>query len=387
MIEEESAAAESLSSQTAPSAADLKALMGEVGKALKAFSPSNMKTLIIEEGGEEKAPKWDCSLANIEHLPQTAHRKMAHEEADNTPVEGDTGLVDSGATHALRSGTEAEMQKAINVSVTLAGDEKATLQQSQLGTILVPSPSQPIVPMGALVEVLGCTIKWTKTALKIWHPKHGHLKVGLRNRCPEIAALDALQLIKELEEKQVEEFNSQLHEMELRLEALQCDESKSWTEHLLTFRKDGSPASMWKALRTCPFTKELPVDVLEMMVEGFDPSKGWEYLKGLPLSRKQRKRFMSSNAWVVHLYSVRWITHPTLRSPSKEIGCSWRLISPSQRRGTLIKRLLSIRRCSGQRAKARTWSILRSRPAEGFSLPEGQRITSMASQTWTPRKG
>ena len=259
--------------------------MGEVGKALKAFSPSNMKTLIIEEGGEEKAPKWDCSLANIQHLPQTAHRKMAHEETDNTPAEGDTGLVDSGATHVLTSGTEAEMQKAINVPVTLAGDEKAMLQQSQLG-ILVPSPSQPIVPMGALVEVLGCTIKWTKTALKIWHPKHGHLKVGLRNRCPEIAALDALQLIKELEEKQLEEFNSQLHEMELRLEALQCDESKRWTELLLTFRKDGSPASMRKALRTCTFTKDLPVDVLEMMVEGFDPSKGWEYLKGLPLSRK-----------------------------------------------------------------------------------------------------
>ena len=86
LIEEESAAAESSSSQTAPPAADLKALMGEVGKALKAFSPSNMKTLIIEEGGEEKAPKWDCSPANIEHLPQTAHRKMAHEETDNAPV-------------------------------------------------------------------------------------------------------------------------------------------------------------------------------------------------------------------------------------------------------------------------------------------------------------
>ena len=97
-----------------------------------------------------------------------------------------------------------------------------------------------MIPEGALVEVLGCTIKWTKTALKIWHPKHGHLKVGLRNRCPEIAALDALQRIKELEEKQLEEFNSQLHEMELRLEALQCDESKSWTKYLLTFRKDGS---------------------------------------------------------------------------------------------------------------------------------------------------
>ena len=87
--------------------------------------------------------------------------------------------------------------------------------------------------------------------------------------------------MKELEGKQLEEFNYELHEMELRLQALQCDESKRWTAHLLTFRKDESPASVWKALRTCPFTKDLPVDVLEMMVEGFDPSKGWEYPKGL----------------------------------------------------------------------------------------------------------
>ena len=158
--------------------------------------------------------------------------------------------------------------------------------------------------MGALVEVLlECTLKLTKAALKIWHPKHGQLRVGLRNRCPELAALYALQLIKQLEEKKLEELNSQLQGMELRLEALQCDEGKSWTEHPPTFRKDGSPACMWKALRTCRFTKDLLVDLLEMMVEGLDPSKGWEYLKGLPLFRKQRQRLMNSNSWVVYLYS------------------------------------------------------------------------------------
>ena len=37
--------------------------MGEVGKALKAFSPSNMKTLIVEEGAELEAPKRDTTLA------------------------------------------------------------------------------------------------------------------------------------------------------------------------------------------------------------------------------------------------------------------------------------------------------------------------------------
>ena len=101
--------------------------MDEVGKALKAFSPSNMKILMVEEGGEEEAPKCEQSLANVEHLPQTAHRKMANEETGNTPVEGDTGLVDGGATHALRSGTEAEMQKAINVPGTFSGDVSVSM--------------------------------------------------------------------------------------------------------------------------------------------------------------------------------------------------------------------------------------------------------------------
>ena len=234
--------------------------------------------------------------------------------------------------------------------------------------------------MGALVAVLGCTIKWTKTALKIWHPKHGHLKVGLRNRCPEIAALDALQLIKELEEKQLEEFNSHLHEMELRLEALQCDESKSWTEHLLTFRKDGSPASMWKALRTCPFTKDLPVDVLEMMVEGFDPSKGWEYLKGLPLSRKQRKRFMSSNSRVVHLYSGEVDNTSYFKESLKgdrvllEIDITKSKAWNLNQKASVYQALLWAA-CQGKidsvlgGPPCRTWSILRSRPAEGFPPP------------------
>ena len=86
--------------------------------------------------------------------------------------------------------------------------------------------------MGALVEVLGCSVKWTPKVLKITHPKHGNLKVSLRNRCPEIAALDALNLIQELEAKQLEQFNSQVREMELRLEAMQAEEEKDWIQHI-----------------------------------------------------------------------------------------------------------------------------------------------------------
>ena len=44
LIEEEPITAESSSSQTAPPAADLKALTGEVGKALKLSNPSPRQT-------------------------------------------------------------------------------------------------------------------------------------------------------------------------------------------------------------------------------------------------------------------------------------------------------------------------------------------------------
>ena len=146
-------------------------------------------------------------------------------------------MVDRGATHALREGTQEEMRVAKHVPVTLAGDEKSTPCQSQLGTILMPHPTQPLVPMGALVEVLGCSVKCTPKVLKITHPKHGNLKVSLRNRCPEIAALDALNLIQELEAKQLEQFNSQVREMELRLEATQAEEEKDWIQHIHDVRK------------------------------------------------------------------------------------------------------------------------------------------------------
>ena len=49
------------------------------------------------------------------------------------------------------------------------------------------------------------------------------------------------------------------------------------------------------------FHQGLHVDMLEMMVEGFDPSK--RLPQRVPVFRKERKRLMNSNSWVVQLYS------------------------------------------------------------------------------------
>ena len=370
---------------------DLKTLIADLSSALKSEAKIHMKALEVDHqekvdlviapanGGQ---PGQNQVQENTPHqVQQPASRKVEPVGGGNDPIEGETGLVDSGATHALREGTQEEMSVAKHVPVTLAGDEKSTLCQSQLGTILMPHPTQPLVPMGALVEVLGCSVKWTPKVLKITHPKHGNLKVSLRNRCPEIAALDALNLIQELEAKQLEQFNSQVREMELRLEAMQAEEEKDWIQHIHDVRKDGSAVSMWKALMKCPFTKDLPSEVLELMIEGFDPNQGWKYLKDLPLTRKQRKRLMNSHDWIVHLYAGEKDNTPYFKQATKD-GQVFLEIDITRSKAWDLNQRASVYRaliwaaCSGRISSliggppCRTWSILRSRPKVGFPGPE-----------------
>ena len=370
---------------------DLKTLIADLSSALKSEAKIHMKALEVDHqekvdlviapanGGQ---PGQNQVQENTPHqVQQPASRKVEPVGGGNDPIEGETGLVDSGATHALREGTQEEMRVAKHVPVTLAGDEKSRLCQSQLGTILMPHPTQPLVPMGALVEVLGCSVKWTPKVLKITHPKHGNLKVSLRNRCPEIAALDALNLIQELEAKQLEQFNSQVREMELRLEAMQAEEEKDWIQHIHDVRKDGSAVSMWKALMKCPFTKDLPSEVLELMIEGFDPNQGWKYLKDLPLTRKQRKRLMNSHDWVVHLYAGERDNTPYFKQATKD-GQVFLEIDITRSKAWDLNQRASVYRaliwaaCGGRISSliggppCRTWSILRSRPKVGFPGPE-----------------
>ena len=139
---------------------------------------------------------------------------------------------------------------------------------------------------------------------------------------------------------------------------------------------------MWKALRTCPFTKDLPVDVPEMMAEGLDPSKGWDYVKGWPFSRKQRKRIMNSNSWSVHLYSGEVDNTSYFKESltgdkvllQVDINISKSKAWNLNQKASVYQALLWAA-CQGKidsvlgGPPCRTWSILRNRPAEGFPPP------------------
>ena len=110
--------------------------------------------------GQQKAPTMkamQCPERNMKDIPSlkkgldwdTALRScgVRGEEDD-----GRMGLLDSGATHALRPATsQSELDGCIKAEVTLAGDQRVKLPQTNSGVILADE-AQPIVPLGSLVK-------------------------------------------------------------------------------------------------------------------------------------------------------------------------------------------------------------------------------------------
>ena len=184
--------------------------------------------------------------------------------------EGLGGLLDSGASNSLRPAMDGEMEMASRVKVTLAGEDMKVLNQTALGTIIVPDDKgqgiQPIVPLGALITDLGCTLHWTRSSLRLTHPQHGNLRVRLRNNCPEVAVSDALTLIKELEEAELSKLNEKVSSMSAKLEMIQKQEETKWDDFMRQYIDTGRRDLLHKAVLRCPYTRNLPTDVQDLLV-------------------------------------------------------------------------------------------------------------------------
>ena len=110
------------------------------------------------------------------------------------------GLLDSGATHALRPRLpEESLEGYRTVVITLAGDKQTTMKMSPGGVIVGDADTEPIVPMGQLVRDLGCTVQWLDTHVVISHPIRGQIPIQLCGGCPMVERSMALELIHELE--------------------------------------------------------------------------------------------------------------------------------------------------------------------------------------------
>ncbi|CAE7551950.1 RE1 [Symbiodinium sp. KB8] len=277
------------SSSAGEAVPDIKEMLADVGKMLKQMTAANIKkATIIESGFEQKLEEVEATLKS---------------SAVDSEDESLDGLLDSGASHAMRLAKGDEYAQGTSVKVTLAGEDVREMKQNVQGTVLIEGDGknqiQPIVPLGPVIEELDCSLVWQKGSFQLRHPLKGLMKVKLVNNCPEIKAKDALALIKELENKHMINLSAQVENLKAKLDVLRKEETRSWDELLKEFIRTGSQSLMVRAVLTCPMTKGLPEDVQAMISEGFEKEKGAYYLKQLPLTRRKRKLLLASNRWVV----------------------------------------------------------------------------------------
>ena len=237
------------------------------------------------------------------------HASSLSSGATSSLDEEGEALLDSGASHPFRPpNSEEELARAKRVNVSLATGEGALLPQTMEGTLLSEGgDGAPIIPMGQLVQLLGCQVRWTRSRLTVIHPVHGRLRVRLRGNCPVLPVSQALTLIGELEQARVREFQRTVDDLQTQVRALreQGKEGWKWQRHLRALCEEGGRTSMAGFLHGCPTFAGVPAEALLSIPEDVpcDAKDGWKLLKGMPWSRAKRKAMFASSSWTVHLFS------------------------------------------------------------------------------------
>ena len=160
------------------------------------------------------------------------------------------------------------------------------------------------MPLGALVQDLGCQISWTRRGgLTIRHPEHGLIRPSVIGRCPVVAEHQALDLIYEIECEKLRQL--QYATRATAKSIWLWDKEKPWARHLEDFIRVGGRGAQLRAMCSegSPFSSWSEMDrSLAAEHIDLDDKSGWAYLRALPGSRQRRKRLMSL-PWVIHLYS------------------------------------------------------------------------------------
>ncbi|CAE7452429.1 GIP, partial [Symbiodinium necroappetens] len=219
-------------------------------------------------------------------------------------------LLDSGASHAYRAPrTVEETRTAKRVRVQLADGRAVYPRQNPGGTLLSEEEGGgTILPLGSLVESLGCRLEWTRRhGLRVHHPRYGLLPTKLIGNTPVLRETEALQLIADMEQVEMDKLEANVTEGAIR--TLSVDEAPAtWLDHLEEFISKGDRA----CLRRMLLDEESPVKALsEQEVTSLlgveerlllSDDAGAHYLKALPVNRAMRKRLLRTR-WVVHLYN------------------------------------------------------------------------------------
>ena len=255
-------------SSQASSDSAVKDLLEEANKMLRSLSSKPSSSQASSGGSTQEDERKDV----MERLQQQL-KAMKVFKMRRLATGADVGLVDSGATHALRPRRDGEnVQKYPLVDVGLADGRAVRLRMAPGGSMIAPSPAiEPIVPMGQLTEVLGCQIVWSHGEMQLRHPEKGDIPIQMKEGCPHLAKSIALDLIAEIEDAKVG-IPKTLGEY---------DEEVCWMKRLVEQR---------------PVLSSLPEYIKEKLV--VCPGE-WSALPG---NRHQRKRWRR-DGMMVHLFA------------------------------------------------------------------------------------
>ena len=268
-----------------------------------------------------------------------------------------TALVDSGATHSLRTArSKDEWDGATEVMVQLAGSYSLVMRITESGTLLMPYKgdledgarggvqAQTIVPMGQLIQTLGYTMVWSKDSCYLESQEGERVPLQVTGGCPQLQEMEALSLIARLEERKKEELDNAVLTTKDKLGMCALAMERTWEYYLMDYILTGSFESGLRAVRDAPFFADLPGECLWELIPTKGLWSGWEIMKDVGyFTRAQRRKIIHSKRWVVHLFA------------GKE--GHWEIMKLDQGDTTVIE--LDIARCKGHDLlRDETWRML-----------------------------
>ena len=167
---------------------------------------------------------------------------------------------------------------------------------------------EPIIPMGLLIQRLGCKIDWGEGGVFLHHPKRGTLPIQLNGGCPQLSRPLTLDLIEELEKTVV----------------LGKIEERSFKEEVEWMRK---------LVEVHPVLRKLPEHIKTKLA--VQPGSWSE----LPANRRTRKRLQRDGFIAICLPEKTQASHWLERGINK-VGIaihSWRLTSKEAQTTTFCK--------------------------------------------------
>ena len=135
-----------------------------------------------EKSKDVKLQARQAQLDELKKMKVLRLSRIAKEEAKY-------GLLDSGATHAMRGKKKGEKTEAYEkVKVTLADGHQVDMRMAPSGVMVMEEAEgvEPIIPMSALAGQLGYASHWAQGKMKLTHPHRSDIKVTMCNGCPQV---------------------------------------------------------------------------------------------------------------------------------------------------------------------------------------------------------